>query len=193
MNGKIIGCGLLFLLPHISMAYTACTSSVTRELAACAKSNFEESDSHLNSQYKIILAGLTGGDRDALIKTQREWISYKEAVCQGAYESTYPGEEADIDRLTCLDEVTRGRKRELEYLNSGIGGDEFLHATNIVAKYYEHGNRDNFISKLVNEFSRDSDALWRTYVSDNCALVVSRINDKKYECIARQEFYRYAE
>ncbi|CAB3790931.1 hypothetical protein LMG28614_03198 [Paraburkholderia ultramafica] len=193
MNGKNIGCGLLFLLPHISMAYTACTSTVTRELEACAKSNFEESDSHLNSQYRIILAGLVGGDRDVLVKAQREWISYKEAVCQGAYESTYPGEEAGIDKLTCLDEVTRARRRELEHFNSGIGGDEFLHAINIVAKYYEHGNRDSFISRLVNEFSGDSDALWRTYVNDNCAFAASRIHEKKDECVARQEFYRYAE
>jgi uncharacterized protein YecT (DUF1311 family) len=181
---------LIMLTPEITMAYTACTSNVTRELETCAKINFEESDKDLNIAYKNLLSTLPQRDTDTLTKTQREWISYKETVCQGAYDATFPGEEAGIDKLSCLDQITRARKRELDYLNSGIGGDDFLQAADIVSRFYEHGNRENFISRLVSEFSKDSDAKWHAYVSDNCASSAFRIHDQTDECIARQEFYR---
>ncbi|MEX3899159.1 DUF1311 domain-containing protein [Paraburkholderia sp. JPY432] len=191
MKRNLLVVALVVFMPEISMAYTACTGGVTFDLEACAKINFEESDKYLNSNYKSLFATLSEGDRDVLVKAQRKWVSYKESTCQGAYDATFPGEEAGIDKWSCLDQITRARKRELEYLKSGIGGDEFFRAADIVSKFYEHGKRENFISKLVNEFSKDSDSKWREYVSNNCALAISRVHDQKDQCVARQEFYKY--
>jgi uncharacterized protein YecT (DUF1311 family) len=182
---------LIFCLPGIASAYTACTSSITRELETCAKNNFEESDKSMTVAYRNLAGALSAGDKTILLKTQRAWILYKQATCQGAYDATFPGEEAGIDKWTCLNEITRARKHELEYLSSGVGGDEFFRAADKVSKLYEHGNRGNFVSKLVNEFSKESDAAWHEYVINNCILATSRVQDARDECVARQQFYNY--
>jgi uncharacterized protein YecT (DUF1311 family) len=168
-----------------------CTSNVTKELEACAKENFEYSDKNLNSAYNDLAAKLSATDKGLLVRAEKEWLAYKAATCQGEFDATFPGEEAGIERWTCLDQITRARVEEIQYLNSGIRALGFYKALDLVPKFYEGGSRDKFIEKLVAVYTKDDDKSWRAYVEDNCKLAVSRAHESNSDCVARQAFYRY--
>src|ERR1700761_1507358 len=168
-----------------------CIGNVTEELEACAKANFEYSDQILNLTYNDLAAKLSPADKSALIQAEKAWLAYKDSTCQGAYNATSPGDEAGIDKWTCLDQITRARTGEMQYLKTGIGELGFYQALDIVPKLYEGGSRDKFISKLTGIFSRSDDKNWRSYVENNCKLAVVRVHEDKSVCIARQVFYLY--
>ncbi|WP_080404694.1 lysozyme inhibitor LprI family protein [Burkholderia ubonensis] len=184
---------LIFALASLgaNAAQSMCTSNVTKELEACARANFEYSDRILNSAYADLATKLSASDKGVLVRAEREWLTYKNATCQGAYDATSPGEEAGIDKWTCLDQITRARTDEIQLLNTGIGALGYYKALDIVPKIYEAGAREKFVSKLVDIYSKSDDKNWRSYVDDNCKLSASRVRDEKAECIARQVFYRY--
>lgn len=168
-----------------------CSGKTTRELEACAKSNYELYDKKLNDSYQKLTDKLTNNEKNNLVDAERSWVKYKEAICQGAFDATSPGAEAGIDKLSCLIETTRARIREINYIASGIGGDEFRHAADIVAKIYENGDREKFIEKLIETSKTPSDSNWSAYVKFNCQLATSRLHEEYRDCSARQNFYRY--
>ncbi|CAM2186722.1 Lysozyme inhibitor LprI N-terminal domain-containing protein [Paraburkholderia sacchari] len=168
-----------------------CTSNVTEELEACAKENFEYSDRILNLTYNGLATKLSPDDRRILNEAEKAWLAYKNATCQGAYHATSPGEEAGIDKWTCLDQITRARTEEMQYLNTGIGVLGFYKALDIVSRLYEGGSREMFISKLTDIFSKSDDKSWRAYVENNRKLAVAKLHEDKSVCIARQVFYLY--
>lgn len=181
----------ILALPKLSDAGVLCNGSTIHALEECAQSNFKSSDEQLNNFYKEFSSKLPKDQKALLVDAQREWIKYKESTCQAAYDATSPGEEAGIDKWTCLDEVTRTRINELHYLDSGIGGDSFLHAVDVVAKLYEGGNRDRFIEKLSKQPASKGDQHWDVYVDKDCMLAVQRLHEEKNLCVARQNFYSY--
>jgi uncharacterized protein YecT (DUF1311 family) len=168
-----------------------CSSNVTKELEACAKGNFEYSEQILDSTYNDLSAKLSAGDKNLLIRAEREWLAYKKSTCQGAFNATSPGEEAGIDKWTCLDQITRARIEEIQYLKTGIGALGFYKALDVIPQIYGAGSRETFISKLVNLYTKSNNNDWRSYVDDNCKISISRVHDNKSDCIARQTFYRY--
>ncbi|CAE6825650.1 hypothetical protein R75465_06032 [Paraburkholderia aspalathi] len=181
----------IFVFSNIAAAGTLCNSKITRELEACARNNFELSDKQLNGAYRVLASKLQREDAQMLLTAQRAWVAYKEKTCQGAYDATSPGEEAGIDKWTCLDEITKTRSRELQYLESGAGLADFFHAADVVSKYYENGNRSRFIDKLADRALVSDDPNWNLYVAENCKLAASRFSEEKQDCMARQSFYRY--
>lgn len=191
MTMRIFMLFALWVFSSLAGASTLCTSKITRELETCARSNFEVSDRQLNSAYKMLASRLQGGDAQTLLKAQRAWLAYEEKTCQGAYDVTSPGEESGIDKWTCLDGITKNRTRELQYLESGTGLDDFFHAVDVVAKYYESGDRGRFIDKLAARALVDDEQDWNSYVTENCKLAASRLSEEKKDCMARQTFYRY--
>ena len=181
----------IFVFSSIAAASTLCNSKITRELEACARNNFELSDKQLNGAYRTLASKLQREDAQMLLTAQRAWVAYKEKTCQGAYDATSPGEEAGIDKWTCLDEITKTRSRELQYLESGAGLADFFHAADVVSEYYENGSRNRFIAKLADKALLKDDPNWNLYVAENCKLAVSRFSEEKQDCMARQIFYRY--
>lgn len=184
---------LIFALASLGAkaSQSMCTSNVTKELEACAKGNFGYSDHILNLAYRDLATKLSDTDKGVLHRAENEWLAYKEATCQGAYHATSSGEEAGTDKWTCLDQITRARTEEIQFLNTGIGALGFYKALDVVPKLYEVGSRDKFISKLTDSYVKDDNQNWRSYVEDNCKLAVSRVHEDRSDCIARQAFYRY--
>ena len=168
-----------------------CISNLTEVLEACAKENFEYSDRILNLTYNDLAAKLSPADKGVLIQAEKAWLAYKDSTCRRAYDATSPGEEAGIDKWTCLDQITRARTEEMQYLKAGIGALGFYKALDIVPKLYEGGSREKFISKLTDIFSKSDDKNWRLYVENNCKLAVAKVHEDKSICIARQAFYLY--
>lgn len=184
----------LFFLTAFSnavMAGSLCKGNVTRELEACAKNNFESSDKKLNVAYKTFSSKLSGQPRQTLVNAQREWISYKEKSCQTTNDSINAGEEAGIEKRVCLDQLTKIRTKELQYMDSGSGMEDFFHAVEIVSRLYEGGDRNKFIDKLANNLPENDNSDWRSYTAENCNLTAARLHEGSKDCMARQNFYRY--
>ncbi|KGC70121.1 hypothetical protein DP57_5996 [Burkholderia pseudomallei] len=182
---------LVFLSFNVSAAQSMCTSNVTKEIEACARKNFEYADSVLNSAYADLASKLSAADRGVLVRAEREWLAYRVATCQDAYDATSPGEEGGVEKWTCFDQITRARADEIQLIGTGIGALGFYKEMDVVPKLYENGAREKFVSKLVGIYSESDADNWRSYVEDNCKLSSSRLHDNKSECVARQVFYRY--
>ncbi|SAL10258.1 hypothetical protein AWB71_00154 [Caballeronia peredens] len=191
LNKAIASIFIFCCFSNLASAAAICSSNITRELESCAESNFKMADQLLNRQYRELASKLNEEDRTLFVTAQREWVKYKERTCQEAYESTFPGQEAGIDRWACLEQMTRTRTSEITYTDTGIGADGFYRAIDVVSKYYEQGDRNRFIIKLVADSSRDEERDWQMYVRDTCALTIRRTHEDKNICIARQQFYRY--
>lgn len=175
----------------VAMAGRLCNSNGTRELETCAKENLESSDKKLNLAYKDLASKLSGKNKEALLYSQRGWISYKDKYCQSVYDYTFPGKEAGIEKFTCLDSLTKTRTKELNYINSGSEMDDFLHAADVVSQLYEGGDRSKFIEKLVDRASTNDDPDWTYYITKNCKLTAIRLHEERKDCMARQGFHRY--
>ncbi|WP_408337661.1 lysozyme inhibitor LprI family protein [Paraburkholderia sp. RL17-337-BIB-A] len=104
-------------LSQTATAASRCDSIITRDLERCAKENFESSDRKLNVAYRTLGPRLSPQQREMLLASQREWIIYKDKSCRSVYNGTAPGEEAGIEKWTCLDELTKTRLRELQYVD----------------------------------------------------------------------------
>jgi uncharacterized protein YecT (DUF1311 family) len=186
---------LLLIITFTSLCAKAsqsmCTGNVTKELEACARVNFEYSDKNLNLAYDDLARKLSAADKGILVRTEKEWLTYRGTTCQGVFDAISPGEEAGIDKWTCLDQITRARTEEIQYSNAGIGALGFYKALDVVPKLYEAGSREKFISKLMDVYVKDENKDWRSYVEGNCKLAVSRLREDRSDCVARQAFYRY--
>lgn len=153
---KKIVIALIFAVASVCAraSQSMCISNVTEELAACARENFEYSDRILNLTYNGLAAKLSHADKGIFVETEKAWLAYRDSSCQGVHDATSLGEEASIDKWTCLDQITRARIEEIQYLNAGIGALGFYKAIDIVSRLYEDGSREKFISKLTDIFLR---------------------------------------
>jgi uncharacterized protein YecT (DUF1311 family) len=191
MKTKMVLAMIAFASLCVEASQSICTNKITKELEACAKDNFDYSDKILNISYKKLAIKLSAGDSETLVRAEKEWVAYKDTTYDGAFSATSPGEEAGIDKWTCLDQITRARIEEIQYLNSGIGALGFYKALDVIPKLYEDKSRIQFIEKLVEKYGEDENESWSAYVDENCKLAVSRLHEEKSDCIARQSFYRY--
>lgn len=124
---KIILLLIMVCTSHcVEASQSMCTGNITKELEACAKENFEYSDRNLNIAYNSLATRLSATDKGVLLRAEKEWLAYKDATCQGAFDAVFPGEEAGIDKWTCLDQITRARTEEIKYLNTGVGELDFI-------------------------------------------------------------------
>ncbi|AQV94903.1 DUF1311 domain-containing protein [Cupriavidus necator] len=191
MKKNILFLCLVLVFTGSAIADSLCAGNVTRKLEECARRNFESSDKKLNDVYRLLIGGLSGPERQALRNSQREWIKYKDKMCQGAYVSINPGNEAGIEKFICLNEITKSRTKELWHIDTASGISDFMHAVDIVSRYYEDGDRNKFLDKLAGDGSASDDKAWSSYVSENCKLTATRFREEKRECVARLNFYRY--
>lgn len=100
---------------HMNEKDSPCANVVqTAELTNCLSIARDKADAKLNSVYKDLRTRLKGDDAQALIKTQRLWIQYRDANCS-AERDLYQGSTASSAvYLACLESMTRARTRELQ-------------------------------------------------------------------------------
>ncbi|MFX1674594.1 lysozyme inhibitor LprI family protein [Paraburkholderia sp. A2WS-5] len=186
---------ILTLLAIISVSHTVfskeiCNGNTNSEIENCAHENFQSADNNLNGRYKDLLSKLTGTDKQNFVAAQRSWVAYKENYCQAAYDATSPGEEAGVDKWTCLTSVTEARTKEILYIGSSVGMGDYRRSLAIMADLYEHGDTSKVISRLVNQYSERSDQNWKKYVDLNCKMTASKLSEEHNACVARLNFYR---
>lgn len=97
----------------------------TYEMNVCAGREFEAADKELNDVYKRALAAVPdmATERpydatswaDALRKSQRAWLAYRDAECEGHVPMFWSGGSgATADMTGCATDLTKARTKELK-------------------------------------------------------------------------------
>jgi uncharacterized protein YecT (DUF1311 family) len=87
--------------------------------------NYQKADAELNIAYKNILSNINTGKLDdsfvsresiemSLIKSQKRWISFRDANCEAYYTLMSGGTSRNADRMLCLTEMTQERNLYLK-------------------------------------------------------------------------------
>jgi uncharacterized protein YecT (DUF1311 family) len=112
-----------------------CDSVTTPDLVACAQADEARADSALNVAWKTALAEAKGWESgidaagraangnvtysQALLASQRAWLSYRDAQCKLEIYANAGGHELPIYRLGCLSELTKARTTQLQDFAGG--------------------------------------------------------------------------
>ena len=112
-------------------------SGTTPEVNACVQLEVDEADRVLNDIYALVLKGLRGGasdptftyfeeKMDALVKSKRVWVKYRDAQCLavGASYGAGTGKPAGIGQ--CLISLTRERVSFLKQYGQTVYFDSVL-------------------------------------------------------------------
>lgn len=104
-----------------------CTEAMsTVEMNACAGAEFEKADAELNRVYKEAIASIPEMATDeqpfdmasweeALRASQRAWIAFRDAECEGHVEKFWGGGTGGtVDIIGCKTEKTEQRTKELK-------------------------------------------------------------------------------
>ena len=97
----------------------------TYEINTCADRELEKADAALNATYAKVLAKIAATNQEkpydpksweeALRKSQRAWIAYRDADCKDLVPMAWTGGSGtSADVLGCLIEKTEARTKELE-------------------------------------------------------------------------------
>lgn len=113
---------------------TNCAAPETDEQATeCATADFDKADKELNAVYKTLMATKTeedkeaaaenspyGGQVDALKKSQRAWIYFRDAQCSLVGLQFAGGTIQPTMETTCQADLTKARTSELQKLSEGL-------------------------------------------------------------------------
>lgn len=187
---KIIFPLIMVFASSLAFSKATCDGQTNAELENCARANFDAADKELNLSYSDVLKRMPTSAKPNLVATQRAWVNYKEKYCQSAYDATSPGEEAGVDKWSCLASVTETRTKEIHYLDSSVGMGDFRKALSVMASLYEGGDTNKVVSKLINQTPDGKNPDWRRYVDLNCKMTAAKLQEEHDACVARLNFYK---
>lgn len=98
---------------------TGCDSGNTSQMTQCGKFHFMIADIELNDIYERVKKQLTNAPaRSKLIKAQRAWINFRDAVCEYESEGWEGGSGYKMIYVSCMQGYTEERTKHLrEYLD----------------------------------------------------------------------------
>ncbi|WLH69393.1 lysozyme inhibitor LprI family protein [Pseudomonas sp. FP2309] len=182
----IVISALGFLLTSPTFAEGDCdnTSMTTKDILQCATILYEKTDKNLNKQYSKMLASRVFFNKKSLIDIERAWIKYRDAHCREVYESTFPGEEAEIEKMGCLISLTSSRLVELFHLDTGVSSDGFYNALLFISSISSK-SRDEILLHIesLKKLPEETD-----YHKKNCELTRSVYDEDERLCRARLKF-----
>jgi len=89
-------------------------AQTTLEMSECAHADRTAADAELNRVYGQLLASLAdAGERAALKKAERAWITFRDAHCAFATFSSRGGTIHGVEVASCLADTTRARTAQL--------------------------------------------------------------------------------
>jgi uncharacterized protein YecT (DUF1311 family) len=102
------------------------------EMNVCSGRDYDAADEKLNTTWKTVFAAMKQWDKevwqdgtsapsraDALLKSQRAWIDYRDGHCEAEAEGFHGGTILPLVRNTCLTDMTQKRTAELLSLTEG--------------------------------------------------------------------------
>ena len=102
-----------------SQNVTACKGETQRDMNECTYQAYEKADSALNQLWKKIQSSFDGSKHDnrtkeALLKSQRAWIAFRDAECEDLLASMQGGTGYPQFYAQCMERMTRERIESLE-------------------------------------------------------------------------------
>ncbi|PKM24216.1 MAG: hypothetical protein CVV09_17540 [Gammaproteobacteria bacterium HGW-Gammaproteobacteria-13] len=178
----------IVLASSYTFASNECTGEnlTTPEIIKCSQETFEKVDKLINEQYLALINTQTNEQKKSIIQSQISWIKFKEQYCTDVYDSVYPGQEASIDRISCLTQITSTRLNEIIYLRTGAINDGFHKAVSIANKKIT--NHDYAEAIKIIGGSGEYGELWKSYAMGNCAISLALYKEDTSTCIARMRF-----
>lgn len=156
-----------------------CDSTVTQDLLQCASTRLSEADAQLNAAYKKKISS-AGKKKEALRDVQLAWISFRDDYCNGIYEESRGGNEADIDKIFCLASLTEDRVVELDRIGKDNDETELFK----VLRSLERAGYDR--QEVLDRLASSPDgSKWRQYSDKNCAFLEGASGAVRTECLAR--------
>jgi uncharacterized protein YecT (DUF1311 family) len=152
----------------------------------CSQESFDKIDRILNEQYILLIRETPALLAAELKRTQREWVAFKESYCTDVYESVFPGQEAPIEKLSCLRQITSFRVSELLYLRTGVISDGYPKAASVVRNANLFRNRQEAIKFM--EGGSDPGEHWSSYARKNCAIAQRMHSEDIEKCMVRMKF-----
>jgi uncharacterized protein YecT (DUF1311 family) len=156
------------------------------EIIKCSQETFEKVDKLINEQYLELINTQAAEQKKSIIQSQISWIKFKEQYCTDVYDSVYPGQEASIDRISCLIQITSTRLNEIIYLRTGAINDGFHKAVSIANKKITNYDYTEAI-KIIGGTGEYGE-LWKSYAMSNCAISLKLYREDTSTCIARMRF-----
>ncbi|KAA6170020.1 lysozyme inhibitor LprI family protein [Pseudomonas veronii] len=176
--------GVLFTSPTFAKGDCDNTSTTTKDILQCATNLYEKVDKNLNEQYSKMVAPREFPNRKLLIETERAWVKYRDAYCNEIYESTLPGEEAEIEKMGCLISSTSSRLVELFRLDTGVSGDGFYNALSLINSISSK-SRDEILLHIESLIKLPEET---DYYKKNCELTQGVYGEDERLCRARLKF-----
>lgn len=101
--------------------HDACDSGVTLSMKICGSYRWRVQDARLNAVYKRALGKARGvGYEASLVKAQRAWVAYRDAVCANEGEMGAGGGTAEgLYVLSCKESLTKDRTERIEAMIRG--------------------------------------------------------------------------
>jgi uncharacterized protein YecT (DUF1311 family) len=101
---------LLFLL-CVSFNLNAQTQVEMNEIA---HNDFKKADAELNKVYKKVIEVLDVGEKQLMIKAQKDWLKFRDSHCKFEIEQFKGGSIQPLIYSTCLTERTNARIEDLK-------------------------------------------------------------------------------
>jgi uncharacterized protein YecT (DUF1311 family) len=99
---------LMFLMCGKTFAQTQA------QMNQMADANYKKADKELNKVYKQLISLLDDEEKQLLIKAEREWLKYRDSHCAFESKQFEGGSMMPLINLSCLEECTKNRIRELK-------------------------------------------------------------------------------
>lgn len=114
---------LSFTMPFVSSGApvpASCDSVVRSELVECMSERLESAERALRGAVQGVQLQLDPEGRATFDHDQRRWIGLRDSECAEAHDVIWPGREAVLEQLSCLEQATMSRALVLGSV-SGFG------------------------------------------------------------------------
>lgn len=101
---------------ELAPGYDACldrAGGVTADMKECAQAAYDHWDRMLNTSYSRVRKAMGKTEAGNLLKAQRLWIQYRDAMSQSVFDLAGGGSAAGLDALVFMAEETRKQARLL--------------------------------------------------------------------------------
>ncbi|MEN1944679.1 lysozyme inhibitor LprI family protein [Luteimonas sp. MJ293] len=185
----IIACFSLFACAQLTIqaqekSSNLCDSIVTHDLLQCASIRLSKADAQLNAIYRESVS-FAGENQEVLRDVQRTWLGFRDEYCNGIYEESRGGNEADIDKAFCLASLTEDRVAELSLIGKGNDETGLLKALRALER--AGYDRQEVLDRLA---SNQEGSRWQQYSNKNCEFLEQTSKMAKTKCLARLNLER---
>ena len=159
-------------------------SSVTDDILKCISISYENVDKRLNGEYVALSLKIDPSYKGLLVEGERAWIKYRDTYCAVVFDSIFPGEEAGLEKESCMVSMTSSRLMELIYIDTGVYNDGFFGALALNTKVSSK-SRDEILGYILEREARLEESL---YFEKNCKLTGLLYKEDGRICHARMRF-----